>query len=155
MFNCKIFTGHVIRNSPFLAKLFMCLEQVIWTWSTVNILQLNMLLVLYGFISWLFKTNSCFTSWLLHFALFSSIRLDVTSYLPGITDRTPEALSLHTGHGRNACGLQLFLLLTVFLSVNFWWCFVVFYKNKKIVIPQENVWSIGFYSQSFLTHDNW
>ena len=59
---------------------------------------------------------------------------------------------LHTGHGRNACGLQSLLLTIVLVSVE---CTLddTLQCSWKKISPKEKVWSTGFCTSLFLNHD--
>ena len=73
---------------------------------------------------------------------FPALYFDVTK-VSGVTDRTPEArLSLSTGHGRNAGGLQSPLLpLVCFLSlwIEILMAFCSVLSNKFKVSPREKM----------------
>ena len=107
---------HACRNCELLkAKTLVRLEQVEWTWSAVKVLWLNMWLwlSLYWFYDFFLNiiTNSWFTSWLLHCALFSCASFWCHQSVFGVVDRTSEALCFAYRSRKNffnVCGLNHF-----------------------------------------------
>ena len=118
-----------------LAKLLLHLEWVKRTWSALTVLWLNVLLIL----CWCYKgtfldtiTNTCFTSSSPCSALFPCFITTSPESLWHHGQNTKKLSVLHTGHGKNACGLQSFLSLIVFITH----CSVLEKKEKKRVSPR-------------------
>ena len=90
-------------------------------------------------------TNSCFTATCAFFSRFLFIIYVIKSVF-GVTDRTPEVLSLRFEYrSRKKCIWIVIRFVTALWSdLSMTYC-----SSRKTVSPREKVWSAGFYPNLF------
>ena len=86
---------------------------------------------------------------------FPALHFDVTK-VSGVTDRTPEARLSFAYRSRKKCMWIAIIVVTAcfYLSgVKYWWHFRAIKIKLLLMCPRENVYSVWFYPQLFLTQN--
>ena len=99
--------------------------------------------------------NACFTSWLSRCALFSRTSFWRHQSVLWWKARSSQ-FSVQVPEEMRVDSNKFCYRLIYLYGVNFWWCVERSRKkNNKKVSPREKVWSIEFYSNLFLTRNDW